>query len=236
MEIITSFFLTIIASLSSMIGYFLTYIKIKRKDYIIIISLSFAFSVMILISLKELIPISLFYLINNISFIYILLIPIIIYNIISILNKNLENQNSLYRVGVLSMIVMIIHNILEGTVTFMSSYIDLHIGIKMTLAIIAHNIPEGILISMPIYYSTKSRGKAFIYTSIAALCEVFGALLIYLIFKTYINYLIINIFLYIIGCIMITISFKEILPEIIKYNNKLLFMLGIILSLFILLI
>ena len=236
MEIITSFMLTLIASLSSLIGIIFTYIKCKRVEYIIVISLSFSFGVMTLLSTKELIPISLHYLVDKISIIYIILIPLMIYFIVNLLNKNINYTNSLYRVGILSCITLIIHNILEGTLTFMTSYLNTNIGIKIALAIIAHNIPEGILISIPIYYSTKSRGRAFIYTFTAAISEVFGALLIYLLFKQYISVLIINLITYIVGCLMIIISFKEILPEIIKYNNKLLSMIGLLLSLFILLL
>ena len=238
MEIFTSFILTTIAGLSTCLGYLFTYIKSSNKDKIICIFLSFSMGVMILISIKELIPIPLKYIYlkyNFNTFLSILLIiPIYIYIIINYLNNNVKNNNSLYRVGVLNTVSMVLHNILEGIVTFFTTLTNYQLGIKLGLAIMAHNIPEGISIAIPIYYSTKSRGRAFFYTLLAGSSEVIGALLFYLVFKNNINIDIINIILYTIGCLMIIISIKEILPEVLKYGNKTWILMGIILSLFIL--
>ena len=195
---------------------------------------------MLLISLKELLPVSIKYILLNNS-IYnalftIFLIPIIIYLIINTLNKNINNTNSLYRVGVVALIVMILHNTLEGIITFMTSIINIKLGLKITLAIILHNIPEGIIISIPIYYSTKSKKRALIYTLIASLSELLGALIIYLLFKPFLNANIINIFIYIVGSLMIIISITDIFKEALSYNNILWILIGIVLSLLILLI
>ena len=240
MEIFTSFLLTSIAGLSTILGFLFTYLKTKNINRMICIFLSFAFGVMVFISLKELTitPIKYILITNNIynSLAIIIIIPIIIYYIINNLNKCIKNNDSLYRVGVLSAISLILHNIPEGIITFMTSSINMNLGIKLSLAIIAHNIPEGILISIPIYYATKSRGKALLFTLIAGISEVFGGILFYLLFNKYFTINLINIILYMIGCLMIIISLKEILPEILKYKNILWFLIGIILSLFILLI
>ena len=240
MEIITSFFITFISGISTLIGYLFTYIRTKNINRLVCIFLSFAFGIMILISIKELTitPIKYILITNNIynSLFIIILIPIIIYLIISYINKNNNTTNSLYRVGVVSAITLMLHNIPEGIITFMTSSINIKLGIKLSLAIIAHNIPEGILISIPIYYATKNRRVALHYTLLAALSEVFGGLFFYLLFNKYITISILNIILYIIGCLMIIISLKEILPEILKYKNNLWFMIGVLLSLFILII
>ena len=240
MEIIGPVILTSIASLSTLIGYLFINFKVKNVNKYICISLSFAGSIMVLMSLKELLPISIKYMLMN-NNIYnaigiLFIIPIIIYFIINLLNKNINNDISLYRVGVVSMIVLIIHNTLEGIITFMTSMINIKLGIKLALAIMMHNIPEGIIISIPIYYSTKSKKKAFIYTFVASISELCGALIIYLIFKSYINAYILNILLYIVGSLMIIIAIKEIFKEVFKYNNLLWILIGILLSLFILLI
>ena len=240
MEIFTSFLLTAIAGLSTCLGYLFTYIKSKNKNKFICIFLSFAMGVMTLISIKELIPIPLKYIYLkynlNIFLSILIIIPIIIYFIINYLNNGLKNSNSLYRVGVLNTISMILHNILEGIVTFFTALSNYTLGIKLGLAIMAHNIPEGISIAVPIYYGTKNRLKAFIYTFIAGTSEVFGALLFYLIFKNSININIINIILYTIGCLMIIISIKEILPEVLKFKCHRWILIGILLSLFILIL
>jgi ZIP family zinc transporter len=129
-----------------------------------------------------------------------------------------------------------LHNIPEGIVTFMSSINNYTVGLKIALAIMAHNIPEGISISIPIFYSTKNRLKSLLYTFIAGISEFLGAIITYIFFKKYINLLIINIMLYIIGCLMIIISIKEILPTVLKYNNKNWLLIGLLFSLFILIL
>ena len=232
-----SLLISTLAGLSTCLGIIFTYIKPKNINRLICISLSFAFGVMILLSIKELIPIPLFYIFNNIKYpvniIILIIIPIIAYIIIKLVNKY-NNHDSLYKIGVINMIILLIHNIPEGIVTFISSMTNQKLGLKLGLAIMAHNIPEGICITTPIYYATKSRGRALLYAFISGIAEPLGGLLIYLLFKNYINILIINILLYFIGFLMIFISFKDLLIEILKYNNKYWLLYGIILSLYIL--
>ena len=78
------------------------------------------------------------------------------------------------------MLAIIIHNVPEGIATFISTTKSINLGLSLTLAIAIHNIPEGISISVPIYYATKSKFKAFSYTLVSALSEPLGALLTYL--------------------------------------------------------
>ena len=85
------------------------------------------------------------------------------------------------------MIVLIFHNLPEGIATFVSSYHDINLGLKLGLAIMLHNIPEGISIAIPIFYSTKSKIKAFRATLISGLSEPLGALLAFIFFKNYVN-------------------------------------------------
>ena len=90
------------------------------------------------------------------------------------------NKENLYRVGIISMLAIILHNIPEGIATFISTTKDTSLGISLATSIAFHNIPEGISISIPIYYSTKSKTKAILYTFISALSEQIGAILTYL--------------------------------------------------------
>lgn len=102
----------------------------------------------------------------------------------------------------------------------MASNTNSKLGLSLAIAIALHNIPEGISISIPIYYSTKSRGKALLYTLISGLSEPFGALLTYLFLKPFINNLLMGFLLSLIAGIMIQISIYELIPSALKYNNK----------------
>ena len=45
------------------------------------------------------------------------------------------------------------------------------VGIPIAVAIFLHNIPEGISVSVPIFYATGNRRKAFTYSFLSGLAE-----------------------------------------------------------------
>ena len=98
-----------------------------------------------------------------------------------------KENTKLYRVGIISMLAIILHNIPEGIATFMASSMDKTLGISLAIAIAMHNLPEGISIAVPIYYSTNKKSKAFIYTFISAISEPFGALIAFIFLKNFVN-------------------------------------------------
>ena len=106
----------------------------------------------------------------------------------------------------------------------------------LVIAVTLHNIPEGISISVPIYYSTKSKLKAFLYTLVSALSEPLGAIITYLFLAPFINNTILGLLFSLIAGIMIEISLKELLPTSLNYNDsrltKIFFIVGIIFMLF----
>ena len=230
-----SLLLSLFASLSTLIG--LIFIKCNSKK---VISYSFAFAsgVMISVSLFDLIPES-FY---KLSFyfkifpnILIVLIFIVFGVIISMLiDKYITVDNNIYRVGIISMIAIIIHNIPEGIATFVACNIDIKLGITLATSIALHNIPEGIIVALPIYYSTNSFKRAFIYTFMAGFSEFAGSLVALFFLKDYINNFFIGIILSIIAGIMIQVSIYELIPNFIKEKSRRVvgyFMVGFIIML-----
>ena len=176
-----AFILTILAGLSTLLGIIPCLIKTNKKNNIICASLSFASGVMLSISTLDLIPES-FKLIKisqsiiKLLIIFISIITGIIISKIINLKINQKSNNSLYKVGIISMIAIIIHNIPEGIITFISTTKNIKLGISLAIAIALHNIPEGISISIPIFYSTNNKYKAILYTLISGLSELFGAI------------------------------------------------------------
>ena len=118
------------------------------------------------------------------------------------------------------MIIIIFHNIPEGIITYLTSMNNIKIGIKMSLAIAIHNIPEGISISMPIYYSTKSKSRALLYTFISGFSEFIGALITFLFLSNFITNVILGFIIAIISGLMIGISFLELIKEAKKYTHS----------------
>ena len=87
------------------------------------------------------------------------------------------NEKALHRLGILSALAIAIHNFPEGIATFIGALNDPQMGIGITFAISIHNIPEGIAVAIPIYYATKSKGKALLYATLSGMSEVIGAAL-----------------------------------------------------------
>ncbi len=128
------------------------------------------------------------------------------------------------------MIVLIMHNLPEGIITFISSYKDVHLGIKMALAIALHNLPEGICIAVPIYYSTHSKKNAFFKTFISGFSEFIGAILAYLFLAKYVNDILLSIILVMVAFLMIALSIEQMFPQTNKYNEKKYVLLGLIIG------
>ncbi len=85
------------------------------------------------------------------------------------------HRRKLMRMGLFTAMAITIHNFPEGLVTFLSALQDPALGIAIAFAIALHNIPEGISVSVPIFYATGNRKKAFIYSLLSGLAETVGA-------------------------------------------------------------
>lgn len=233
-----AFFLTTMAGFSTILGVIPIFFKIKNKNNIIVSSLSFAAGVMLCVSVTELIPESIHMLKTHFNgFIVVLLsFSFIILGIIttSLIDKYLPTKvnDNLYKVGIISMLAIILHNIPEGIATFISTTKDTSLGISLATSIALHNIPEGISISIPIYYSKKSKFKALFYTFLSALSEPLGAILTYLFLLPHINDILLGLLFSFIAGIMLQISLIELLPEANNYKlpklTRIFFIIGII--------
>ena len=221
------FLLTTLSGLATLLGAIPIFFKIKNKDLIIGAACSFAGGVMLCISILDLIPESFTYLTSyvspvltiSLSFLFIFL-GLSLSQMIDHLVDRASQKSSLFKVGIISMIAIILHNIPEGIVTFIVTNKNLLLGVSICLAIALHNIPEGISIAVPIYYSTKSKKQALTYTLISALSEPFGALITYLFLGRYINDFILGLLFSLIAGIMIQISLNKLIPTGSSYQKK----------------
>ena len=233
------FMLTLLAGLSTVIGYFAIYLH-GNRDNLISLLLSFAGGVMVIISLVDLIPSSFYYL--NKYFILYRLIMILLYLVLgmflsSLIDKHLNIDNNLCRVGFLTLFGIVLHNIPEGIVTYMVSSQNKEFGISLAFAIGLHNIPEGISIAVPLYYGTKNKIKTFLVVLVAGISEFLGALLSFLCFPKMGNNTLIGITFSITAGIMLYIG-MNLFKEGMTYNLKKAlwsFVLGILMMYFIIL-
>lgn len=237
MNIFYPLIITSIAGFSTMLGNILLFIDPKYKNKIISFSLGLSFCVMFLVSVIELIPEGVYEIYKNFTLINVFVISLIFllvgYFIVIIIEKKINNDDNLYKIGILSMISLLIHNIPEGIICAITSSNSIELGLKMSFIILVHNIPEGICISLPVYYSTESRGKAVFMTFISSLGELIGALITMLFLKNYITDLVLAMVLLITAGIMITLSIFKIYKEGISYKCYKWFIGGVLLGILI---
>ncbi len=245
MEIIGPLLVSTIAGLSTVFGALIVFLKIREEciNKFISICLSFSLAIMIGISLTDLIPSSLSVLLKAnlnkgliISIISFFTGVFSIKYLISKVSKIKKNTNNLYKLGILNMIALMLHNFPEGIATFLSSYQDISVGIHLGIAIMLHNIPEGISIAVPIYYATKSKKEAIKKTLISGFAEPLGAILAFVLFKNFITNEFISIILLLVAGIMIAISIEEIFPETLKYKENKSIIKGLLLGIVLILV
>jgi len=129
-----------------------------------------------------------------------------------------DNFN-LLRLGLFSALVIAIHNFPEGLATFMSTIQDPALGISIAVAVAIHNIPEGIAVSVPVYYATGNRKRAFCYSFLSGLAEPLGAIIGYFLLIRFFTATMFGVVFAAVAGIMVYISLDELLPAAEKYGE-----------------
>ena len=97
------------------------------------------------------------------------------------------HDKKLLRMGLFTALAIAIHNFPEGLATFLAALEDPGVGVAIAIAIALHNIPEGISVSVPIFYATGDRKKAFLYSFLSGLAEPVGAIIAYVILRFFVG-------------------------------------------------
>jgi len=143
------------------------------------------------------------------------------------------NEKALHRLGLMSALAIAIHNFPEGIATFIGALNDPQMGGGITFAIAIHNIPEGIAVAIPIYYATRSKGKALLLATLSGMSELVGALLCLAVTSLFGVELtsggaVFPLILAAVAGIMIYISLDELLPTAEKYGKHHIAITGVI--------
>jgi len=138
--------------------------------------------------------------------------------------------SQLFRTGIFTAIAVTIHNFPEGIATYVSGVKSPALGLSIALAIAIHNIPEGIAISVPVYYSTRSKTKAILTSFLSGLSEPLGAIVTMLILGPIITDSVFGIVFGAVAGIMVYIALDELLPSAREYGHEGLSMLGLMLG------
>lgn len=130
-----------------------------------------------------------------------------------------NGNHKLLRMGLFSALAIGIHNFPEGLATFTATLKDPALGLAIAVAIAVHNIPEGIAVSVPVYYATGNKRKAFRLSFLSGLAEPIGALVGYLILIPFLNDVLFGVLFAGVAGIMVFISIDELLPAAREYGK-----------------
>lgn len=137
-------------------------------------------------------------------------------------------NGTLMRTGLFTALAIAIHNFPEGLATFAAALHDVNLGIPVAVAVAIHNIPEGIAVSVPIYYATGSRTKAFAWSFLSGLSEPLGALIGYGLLMPFFNDMTYGLLFASVAGIMVFISLDELLPTAQEYGHHHLAIYGLV--------
>ncbi len=129
------------------------------------------------------------------------------------------DRSKLMRMGMFTALAIAIHNFPEGLATFTSAIKDPSLGIAIAVAIAIHNIPEGIAVSIPVFYATGDKKKAFKLSFLSGLSEPVGAIIGYLILFRFFNDVVFGVLFAAVAGIMVFISLDELLPTAREYGE-----------------
>ncbi len=248
-EIIFAFLLTLFAGLATGIGSLISLFAKKNNYKFLSLSLGFSAGVMLYVSFTEILNkaneslsvVSGDYIgawLTAAGFFSGIALIAIIDRFIPKIDNNIKikknrNKKQLLRMGLFTALAIAIHNFPEGLATFISAIQDPSLGVAIALAIAIHNIPEGIAVSIPIYYSTGSRLKAFKYSFLSGIVEPVGAVVGYLLLMQFMNDIVFGFIFASVAGIMVFISVSELLPSAREYGKHNLVTYGFIVGMMI---
>jgi ZIP family zinc transporter len=130
-----------------------------------------------------------------------------------------RQRNSLLRMGLFMALAISMHNLPEGLATFAAGMADPTLAIPVAIAIAIHNIPEGIAVSVPVYYATGNKRRAFLLSFASGLAEPVGGLLGWFFLSAVFNESILGVLFGGVAGIMVFISVDELLPTAREYGH-----------------
>lgn len=254
-QVLWAFMLTGLAGISTGIGSVIAFFSKQTNTSFLPLGLGFSAGIMIFVSFIELYPEALIALSDSFGEIYGKWLTFMAFlggmSIMAFIDacvpdienpheiqhdeqdlKALKNQphtsRQLMRLGLITAGALFIHNFPEGLATFIAALQRPGIAFSVAGAIAIHNIPEGIAVSIPVYYATGSRIKAFWYSFLSGISEPLGALIGWFILKPYLSDMLFCLLFSAISGIMVYIALDELIPMAYAFKRSHLAMYGLL--------
>ena len=221
--------ITLLLGIFILIGCLIAFL-IKKRQKVIDFSLGLAFSVIVMLSILDLIP----EIIENLrlSYIWVFIIGVILgYGILKSLDNfipdhednkmnNKELKDNLAHIGVISSIALMIHNIIEGIAIYSTTVSDVSTGLLLSVGVGFHNLPLGMVIATTFYQANQSKKKTILFTSLLSLSTLCGGVIMFLLNTKTLNPIVLGLFLSVTLGMLIFISLSELYPRMKEIKDK----------------
>ncbi len=215
----------------------------KNTKLVELLSISIALGTMSSLIVFDLIPEMLEHM-EGISFIWVVLLVLVGICLLKILDLFVPDhddhdaphkcsEENLVHIGIVSLIAIVLHNIIEGMAVYSLSIESIKTGALIALGVGLHNIPMGMVIASTMEHETKS--KKIIAYSLAVLSTFIGGVIMTLIHSV-ISELIIGILICITLGMLLYIILFELIPHLIHSKNKKITIIGVIIGILIIII
>lgn len=234
-NVVMAFMLTLLAGLSTGLGGVLAFIGKQNNMKLLSVGLGFSAGVMMYVSFVEIlkkaeasliiylgeplgqgVAVACFFCGIAISVLLDRLVPESLsyhdMNIASSPEMKDHSANKLQRMGLFTALAIALHNFPEGLATFMGALEEPALGISLAAAIAIHNIPEGMSVALPIFYATGNKMRGLWFALLSGLAEPVGAIVGYVVLRSFLNELVFGVTFAAVAGIMIYISLDELLP------------------------
>ena len=159
----------------------------------------------------------------------------------AVATSEVQQKAQLKKMGALTAVAIALHNFPEGLATFMATVDDPSMGVALGerairrailvlrnfhsraaasasgIAIAIHNIPEGVCVAMPIYYSTGSKWKGFLWSLFSGITEPIGGIIGFAVLQSVFTELVFGVVFAMVGGMMVFIVLHELLPTAHRY-------------------
>ena len=129
-------------------------------------------------------------------------------------------EGRVLRSALVTALALVGHNLPEGAMTLFASLDDPAVGLRLAVAIGLHNLPEGLAVALPVFYATKSRGRAFLAALASGLAEPAGALLAFGVLGGRITASLVTGMAALVCGVMCWVSVAELLPTGLSLGRK----------------
>jgi len=143
------------------------------------------------------------------------------------------SEENLVHIGIISLVAIVLHNIIEGMAVYSISIESLRTGLLVALGVGLHNIPMGMIIASTLEHEKKNR-KLIAY-SLASLSTFIGGIIMMLIHPIVTDFIIGILISITLGMILYIVLF-ELLPHVLHGEHKKQSIVGIIIGIVIIVV